>query len=60
MRLKSSRYDLNILGYTRVTIIKTNRNKYENKSKSIKIIFFFELFYETLKYEIEIVSNYIK
>jgi len=47
-----------MIGYTRVTLIITNRCYLVIISKSIKIINF-GLFYETLKYEDEIISNCI-
>jgi len=37
LRLKSSPYGLDILGYTRVTIVKTESYDCENMSKSLKI-----------------------
>ena len=37
-RLKSSHYDLNILGYTRITMVKTKGNYFVNLSQSLKII----------------------
>ncbi len=39
INLKASLYDLNLLGYTRITNLKTNRNKCKNKNKSRKIKF---------------------
>jgi hypothetical protein len=38
LNLKASLYDLNLLGHTRITIIKIIRNNYENINKSLKII----------------------
>jgi len=54
--LKSSPYGLYILGYTRVTKVKTNSCKKEIFSKSKKITKF-GLFSEIRKHEVEIVSN---
>ena len=45
--MKSSRYDLNILGYTCATIVKTNRNYFVKKNYSVKITIYFGLVFET-------------
>lgn len=57
--MTTSQYGPNRLGYTRATKVITKSCKYVNRSKSIKVILQFGLFFVTQEHEAGIASNRI-
>jgi len=59
MRLTTSHYGLYKLGYTCATMVTTKSSNDVNRSKSIKVIFQFGLYFVTQVHEAGIASNRI-